>query len=300
MQQHSLLLLLAFLLTSSQGINKNTGQEGSMVTDPKPIYERRGGYQKALQDKLLAAHVRGQEALIAEQQGIQKSDQAAGAKQEGEGEQQYEERYTITIQPRSTSCFFLEDLQAGYVLSIHYLVLSTKGGTQMDIGMTLKDPEKRMVPGAYKGRKSEFHFRDHKVDKTGDYELCFNNYFSVMEEKKVVWELEVIGDEEKFDTNDEIQLAVNQTLAEYLAEAQEVRTAVSRVRLRLSKMRQHQWWLQTKVPKDLARLESLLVMIDRWSLGYSCAVLLVGILQVFFLRRLFRQRPNIANMKTST
>ena len=29
-------------------------------------------------------------------------------------------------------------MQAGYVLSIHYLVLSTKGGTQMDIGMTLK------------------------------------------------------------------------------------------------------------------------------------------------------------------
>ena len=35
-----------------------------------------------------------------------------------------------------------------------------------------------------------------------------------------------------------------------------------------------------QVPKDLARLESLLLMIDRWSLGYSCAVLLVGILQV--------------------
>ena len=80
---------------------------------------------------------------------------------------------------------------------------------------------------------------------------------------KVVWELDVIEDEEKFDTNDEVELAVNQTLAEYLAEAQEVqltqlsdyhnmchyqvRTAVSRVRLRLSKMRQHQWWLQTKV-----------------------------------------------------
>ena len=27
--------------------------------------------------------------------------------------------------------------------------------------------------------------RDHKVEKTGDYELCFNNYFSVLEEKKV-------------------------------------------------------------------------------------------------------------------
>ena len=29
-------------------------------------------------------------------------------------------------------------------------------------------------------------YRDHKVEKTGDYELCFNNYFSVMEEKKVI------------------------------------------------------------------------------------------------------------------
>jgi len=290
-----ILLLLACLLTTSQGINKNTGGQAA---DPKDTYQRRGGYQKALQDKLIAAHERGQQVLAAEQQG---GDQAAAsAVEEVEGEQQYEERYTITIQPRSTSCFFLEDLQAGYTISIHYLVLSTKGGTQMDIGMTLKDPEKRMVPGAYKGRKTEFHFRDHKVEKTGDYELCFNNYFSVMEEKKVVWELDVIGDEEKFETNDEVQLAVNQTLAEYLAEAQEVRTAVSRVRLRLSKMRQHQWWLQTKVPKDLARLESLLVMIDRWSLGYSCAVLLVGILQVFFLRRLFTQRPNIANMKVAT
>ena len=39
---------------------------------------------------------------------------------------------------------------------------------------------------------------------------------------KVVWELDVVGDEERFDTNDEVQLAINQTLEEYLAEAQEV------------------------------------------------------------------------------
>ena len=32
----------------------------------------------------------------------------------------------------------------------------------------------------------------------------------------------------------------------------QVRTAVSRVRLRLSKMRQHQWWLQTKVGDNLS------------------------------------------------
>ena len=48
MQQYSFLLLLAFL-QASQGINKNTGQ------DPKPIYDRRGGYQKALQVEISSA-----------------------------------------------------------------------------------------------------------------------------------------------------------------------------------------------------------------------------------------------------
>ena len=49
------------------------------------------------------------------------------------------------------------------------------------------------------------------------------------------------------------------------------------------------WWQESvlQVPKDLARLESLLVMIDRWSLGYSCAVLLVGVLQVLIIMMMF-------------
>ena len=41
-----ILLLLACLLTTSQGINKNTGGQAA---DPKDTYQRRGGYQKALQ-----------------------------------------------------------------------------------------------------------------------------------------------------------------------------------------------------------------------------------------------------------
>ena len=34
------------------------------------------------------------------------------------------------------------------------------------------------------------------------------------------------------------------------------------------------------MPKDIARLESVMVMIDRWSVAYSLVVLLVGGLQV--------------------
>ena len=116
------------------------------------------------------------QALLAAQQDAQAA--AAVVKQEGEGEQQYEERYgglsfsmsmrsmkepghqvhnhhpakiNILLLPRglagalalsSTSEKVFEHQfcpkQEGYMLSIHYLVLSSKGGTQMDIGMTLK------------------------------------------------------------------------------------------------------------------------------------------------------------------
>ena len=120
----------------------------------------------------------------------------------------------------------------------------------MDVGMTLKDPDKRLVPGAYKGRMTEFHFKDHKVEKTGDYELCFNNHFSVLEEKKVVWELDVLGDEERIKTvEEEVRLAANQTLEQYLEEAQLVKKAMNKVRTKMSKARQHQWWLSTRVSK---------------------------------------------------
>jgi hypothetical protein len=58
------------------------------------------------------------------------------------------------------------------------------------------------------------------VTSNGDYELCFNNEYSAFTSKKVMWERDVVGDEEKMNTNDETQL---------------------------SQMRTQQWWLGTKV-----------------------------------------------------
>ena len=41
-----------------------------------------------------------------------------------------------------------------------------------------------------------------------------------MESKKIMWEIDIIGDEERIDTNkDDIQLAVNQTIEEYEEQA---------------------------------------------------------------------------------
>ena len=63
---------------------------------------------------------------------------------------------------------------------------------------------------------------NHTVTTKGDYELCFNNRFSAFTSKKILWEIDIIGDEQKISFIDEVKLAVNQTLEAYYKEAKQV------------------------------------------------------------------------------
>ena len=49
---------------------------------------------------------------------------------------------------------FWEDWQQGYTFPVHYFVVSTKVGAQMDGGRIFRDDDKRLVLGVYKGRMS--------------------------------------------------------------------------------------------------------------------------------------------------
>ena len=51
----------------------------------------------------------------------------------------------MIIYPRTQSCLFLDNLKAGYMVNIRYLVLSSKNGKQQDITMKLKDNTGRMI-----------------------------------------------------------------------------------------------------------------------------------------------------------
>ena len=113
------------------------------------------------------------------------------------------------------------------------------------------------------------------MSTAGDYEMCFINRYSVLESKKIMWELDVTGEEEELETEASPQLSVNQTLEEYSQQARELRIGIVKVRTRLSKARSSQWWLSSKTPKDTERLEAINQMIDSWSVAYSILVILV-------------------------
>lgn len=161
----------------------------------------------------------------------------------------------------------------------------------------------------------EEHFTNHTVTVGGDYEMCFINRYSLLESKKVMWELDVTGEEEELETNDSPRLSINQTLEEYTQQARELRIGIVKVlhllvqstlcmyykvRTRLSKARSQQWWLSSKTPKDTERLAAINQMIDSWSLAYSVLIIIVSILQTIFVRRLFNIKPTTSNMKMRT
>ena len=60
------------------------------------------------------------------------------------------------------------------------------------------------------------------------------------------------------------------------------------------------WWLSSKATKGQERLLSMNQMIDTWSMAYSLMVIIVGIIQTVFLRRLFNIKPVSGNMKMRT
>jgi len=222
----------------------------------------------------------------------------ANGKQVTREDKSYQERYTIFVQSKSESCFFLENLEVNYILNLHYMVISSKNGAQLDISTRLRDPEDKLV--TFQARKKEGHYTDYLITKRGTYELCFNNKYSLFEPKKLMWELDVEGDEDRDGSQESLESVINATMSEYLENAEIVLKTIKKVRISLSRARHTSWWVGTRSTKDIERLVTIASMIDRWSMCYMVLLVLVGIIQVTMLRRLFKEKPrtNRQNFRT--
>ena len=168
---------------------------------------------------------------------------------------------------------------------------------------------------SYQARKGYGNVSSHEVKKAGDLQLCFNNRHSMLESKKVVWEYEVTGEERQV-VEGEMAGGTNET-QEYLEQAESVRRAVIKVRGKVARTKHTQWWLGLKVtlscslliiiteisfqtPKDTERLESIISMIDKWSMAHSSLLVVVAFVQIYFLKSFFTETPTSVKLKMRT
>jgi len=201
----------------------------------------------------------------------------------------------IIVAAKTESCYFIS-VQQNNKLSIRFLVISYKDGKQQEITFRVKDAvSNRMVN--YQSRKSMGNFSDYEAKNTGDIELCFNNRGSLLDSRTVIWEYDLLG-EEDFIIKEGEQDEVNATLTEYLEKAEKVRRSVIKVRGNMARSKHTQWWLNQKYPKDEARLVSISSMIDKWSMAHMMLVIIVTIAQVTMLKRFFNLTPTTVTLKT--
>ena len=155
------------------------------------------------------------------------------------------ERMKIMVPAKTESCFFIPELKENNVVSVRFLVVTYKDGKQQEITFRLKDPKTTRLLN-YQARKGHGNFSNFEVKNDGELELCFNNRHSMFDSKTIIWEYDVVGDENFVIDNDEVSSS-NETLAEYLAEAEIVRRSVIKVRSLMARGKHTQWWLNQKV-----------------------------------------------------
>lgn len=163
--------------------------------------------------------------------------------------------------------------------------------------MRLKDPKNKMV--TFQARKREGHFTNYEILVEGDYELCFNNKYSMYENKKMMWEVDIEGDENE-NVNEILNNAINSTMEEFNEESKEVQSAITKVRYAIARSRHQQYWIKSKNLKDSERMETLKGMVDTWSMLCSSFVCIVMIVQVFTLRSFFNVKPPTSQLKMRT
>ena len=101
---------------------------------------------------------------------------------------------------------------------------SDRAGRQLDISVKIKSPTGKLIQ--YFNRKVEDQWLGHVSREEGDYEICFNNRFSMLESKRVFWQFEVEGqfDEEAFKKK-----IVNATIEYAKEQAKEVEGVMRKV-----------------------------------------------------------------------
>merc|ERR1719150_735763 len=79
------------------------------------------------------------------------------------------------------------------MISVDFMVInSDSSGKQLDISFYVRDPNKKYIK--FESRKNKGGLLEHQVESEGDYQVCFNNRYSIMQEKRIFWQYEIEGE----------------------------------------------------------------------------------------------------------
>ncbi|XP_013109904.1 transmembrane emp24 domain-containing protein 5 [Stomoxys calcitrans] len=196
----------------------------------------------------------------------------------------YDKEMTVHIDAGKKECYF-HPVKMGETIDIEYQVIDGGHG-DLDISFSLADPIGLIIVSDFK--KPE-NIHRHDVQKEGDYRFCFDNSFSSFNRKTVFFELIVEKEGEQNLGDDQWNDVFEGLTPEefYEMKVQDIMDYIGRIRMQMTKARQIQDMLRSHEARDRNLAETNFIKVNTWSMFQICAMIAVGLLQVFLVRSIF-------------
>ncbi|XP_071328767.1 transmembrane emp24 domain-containing protein 1a [Trachinotus anak] len=187
--------------------------------------------------------------------------------------------FTFLLPAASTECFY-QTTSRNDSMRVEYQVIA---GSGLDVGFALISPSGHRLVSDFR-RSDGIHMVDQTED--GDYRLCFDNSFSKLSEKMVLFEVLINSQSSTGRGPDEwADMAATESMVEY--ELEDIRAKMDSVYKHLERSRQVQTVLRAFEARDRYLLEDNLWRVSFWSCLNLLVMLTVAVAQIYTLRRLF-------------
>ena len=190
----------------------------------------------------------------------------------------------VEVGPGREECYY-QFLGRGETITVDYEVLDTSGEiARLDIDFNLSLPGGEAVVVQYRREDGRHSFSGGNY-KVGDYRICFNNKFSVLSSKLVLFEVIVDKDEEEKDgRGDKTGLGEGR---EYEEKAEELDSILFTIRQQVMAASGLQSRMLVWQGKDRMLADRKIRRVNNMSFVIVSLIIIGGLLQVFMIKRLF-------------
>jgi len=195
---------------------------------------------------------------------------------------------TVLIPAGRIECFY-HIATANSPFEVEYQVIS---GGELDINFAIRDPNGAMI--IQEQRKSDnLHRLDGKT--AGEYQLCFDNGFSLFQAKLVFFE--VFEDKQETHSAEFQHLGITGNPLETMGvKVEDLQQSLGRVHLSLEKVIKSQTVVKHFEAVDRMIVEANFEKVNFYSGLQTVVMILVGIVQVVMVRSLFEERSKIGRV----
>ena len=196
-----------------------------------------------------------------------------------------EHQLTVEVEAGGEECYY-QHLAVGETLTVDYQVVDTSGDfARLDIDFRLTLPTGEPVVVQYRREEGRHSFQGGKI-RVGDYKICFDNKFSVLSSKLILFEVTVDSEDGAAGERGGDREGPGE-LEEYQQTADEIYMQLYNIKQIVMSAAGQQTRMLISHSKDGSLADRNMRRVDNTSFVMIVLIIMASLLQAFMIRKLF-------------